>query len=874
MITAKQIRNNFLDFFKKNGHEVVPSSPLIPHNDPTLLFTNSGMVQFKDVFTGEQKVPYKRATTVQKCLRAGGKHNDLENVGYTARHHTFFEMLGNFSFADYFKEEAIYYAYNLIVKELGIPQEKLYVTVYHEDEDALNLWKKIGGFSEDKIIKIATSDNFWAMGDTGPCGPCSEIFYDHGAHIPGGLPGTPEEDGDRFIEIWNLVFMQFEQKADGSRIPLPKPCIDTGMGLERVVGVMQGTHDNFKTDLFVPIIDEVAHLSGVKAEGSFSHRVIADHLRASAFMITDGILPSNEGRGYVLRRIMRRAMRHVHLLGYKKAMMHQLIPVLIQQMGDAYPELERSKSILTMVLEQEEERFQQTLDKGMKILNEALENNVKNGTLEGEVAFKLYDTYGFPLDLTASILRDQNIGVDHEGFDKAMDRQKEEARRNWAGSGEEKDGEIWYELQNKLGPTEFTGYSTTSDKSKVIALIDPKSGESVENSSEDEVYLLSQKTCFYAESGGQIGDTGNIVLPNGAKLEVLDTKKKLGSLYVHRVKLNGNTIKVGDLIYLEVNSERRKAIKRAHTATHMLQAILINVLGDHVVQRGSLVAPDRLRFDFSHFKAMTKEEIEKVSLLLNIGIQSNMEVGAEIKSHTQAIADGATALFGEKYGSEVRVISIKGEANNNFSMELCGGTHMERTGGIGLFIIQSEGSVASGVRRIEALTGVAALEFIQKERDIIFSLSNKLKCKKEDIESKVEEVIVNSKKSKSSSNNTASSTENLVFNNIKVVLADVKETDMNVLRMVADKLRSQNPEALTVVSGVVNEKASVGIAVGTDLVNKVNAVPIAKSIAELLGGGGGGKPEYAQAGGSNLDKQLELKSYIEKIMIEKVGFIN
>ncbi|RMD64655.1 MAG: alanine--tRNA ligase, partial [Alphaproteobacteria bacterium] len=719
MASGNEVRSAFLDYFHRHGHEIVPSSPLVPRNDPTLLFTNAGMVQFKNVFTGQETRPYKRAVTAQKCVRAGGKHNDLENVGYTARHHTFFEMLGNFSFGDYFKDLAIELAWNLVTREFGLPRDRLLVTVYAEDEEAAALWKKIAGLPEDRIYRIPTSDNFWQMGDTGPCGPCSEIFFDHGPHIPGGPPGSAEEDGDRFIEIWNLVFMQFEQIEPGKRVPLPKPSIDTGMGLERITAVLSGTHDNYDTDLLRSLIEASAEISGTSPDGphAVSHRVIADHVRATAFLIADGVLPSNEGRGYVLRRIMRRAMRHVNKLGVREPMLWRLVPTLISVMGQAYPELIRAEALITETLKLEEGRFIQTLERGLRLLEEETARLGEGQPLPGEVAFRLYDTYGFPLDLTQDILRAQGRSVDLAGFEAAMQRQREAARKAWAGSGEAATEALWFEVRDKVGATEFLGYDTEVAEGQVVALIvDGRQVDAIEAGQEAQV--ITNQTPFYGESGGQVGDTGVLFNADGAEFQVTDTQKKLGDLHVHIGRLVHGRLEIGDAVEMRVDGARRAALRAHHSATHLLHEALRRRLGSHVTQKGSLVAPDRLRFDFAHPKAMTVEDIRAVEAEVNERIRINAPVVVRLMTPDEAIKAGALALFGEKYGDEVRVVSMGGEDPTRggamFSTELCGGTHVRRTGDIGFFKIVAESALAAGVRRIEAVAAAAAVDYVQR----------------------------------------------------------------------------------------------------------------------------------------------------------------
>ncbi|MCH8926461.1 MAG: alanine--tRNA ligase, partial [Proteobacteria bacterium] len=732
MTTGSEIRSAFLDYFAKHGHEIVASGPLVPHNDPTLLFTNAGMVQFKNVFTGNETRPYQRAVTSQKCVRAGGKHNDLENVGYTARHHTFFEMLGNFSFGDYFKDLAIELAWNLVTKEYGLAEERLLVTVYAEDDEAAGLWRKIAGLPEDRVIRIPTSDNFWPMGDIGPCGPCSEIFYDHGPGIPGGPPGSPDQDGDRFIEIWNLVFMQFEQLVPGERVPLPKPSIDTGMGLERITAVLMGTHDNYDTDLLRSLIEASAEVSNTAPDGehTVSHRVIADHLRATAFLIADGVLPSNEGRGYVLRRIMRRAMRHVHKLGVKEPMIWRLAPTLVAVMGQAFPELGRAEALITETLKLEEGRFAQTLDRGLKLLEEAVGKLADGEALAGEVAFKLYDTYGFPLDLTQDILRGQGRGVDQAGFDAAMERQRETARKAWAGSGDAATETLWFELREKFGATEFLGYDTEAGEGKVLAVIaDGKLVDAGEAGA--EVQVVTNQTPFYGESGGQVGDTGVLFSGAGAEVEVTDTQKKLGDLHVHAGKVTRGQLKAGDAVEMKVDGARRAGLRAHHSATHLMHEALRRRLGAHVTQKGSLVAPDRLRFDYSHPKALGAEDLHAVEAEVNARIRANAPVETHFMTPEEAIEAGALALFGEKYGEEVRVVSMggadAGHGGQAFSTELCGGTHVRRAGDIGFFKIVGEGALAAGVRRIEAVAGAAALDYVERQEAALAAAAAALK---------------------------------------------------------------------------------------------------------------------------------------------------
>ncbi|HEV8390086.1 MAG TPA: alanine--tRNA ligase, partial [Dongiaceae bacterium] len=743
MQTANDIRRLFLDYFKRQGHEIVPSSPLVPRNDPTLMFTNAGMVQFKNVFTGQEKRDYVRAATAQKCVRAGGKHNDLENVGYTARHHTFFEMLGNFSFGDYFKERAIDLAWRLITQEYGLSKDKLLITVFSEDDEAFGLWRKIAGLPESRIIRIPTSDNFWAMGDTGPCGPCSEIFYDHGDTIPGGPPGSPDQDGDRFIEIWNLVFMQFEQVSKEQRVNLPRPSIDTGMGLERLAAVLQGKHDNYDIDMMRALIEASAEASKTDPDGpcKTSHRVIADHLRSSAFLIADGVLPSNEGRGYVLRRIMRRAMRHAHQIGCSEPLMWKLVPALVQQMGQAYEELVRAQPVITETLKLEETRFKQTLGAGLKELENAVAGGglTKDGKLSGSVAFQLSDSRGFPLDLTQSILRDRGIEVDVEGFNVELEKQRERSRAAWGGSGEAATEAVWFDLKLRLGATDFLGYATEQAEGQVIALL--KNGAEVKSAKAgDEIALVANQTPFYGEAGGQMGDTGRLISGNGATIEITDTQRKVGDLFVHFGKVTKGEIKVGDAVEMKVDGRRRTNLRAHHSATHLLHEALRRRLGAHVTQKGSLVAPDRLRFDFSHTKAMTSEDIAIVERDVNDRIRDNEAVETRLMTPQAAIEAGAMALFGEKYGDEVRVVSMGGKpANENkvFSTELCGGTHVRRTGDIGLFKIVSEGAVGAGVRRIEAVTGAAAEAYIAEQQRLLTEAAAALKTLPADLTQRI-----------------------------------------------------------------------------------------------------------------------------------------
>ncbi len=875
MSGVNEIRSTFLDYFKKNGHEIVPSSPLVPRNDPTLMFTNAGMVQFKNVFTGLEQRPYTTASTAQKCVRAGGKHNDLDNVGYTARHHTFFEMLGNFSFGDYFKERAIELAWNLITKEFGLDAKRLLVTVYHTDDDAFNLWKKIAGLSDDKIIRIATNDNFWAMGDTGPCGPCSEIFYDHGDHIWGGPPGSPEEDGDRFIEIWNLVFMQFEQITREQRVDLPRPSIDTGMGLERVAAVLQGKHDNYDIDLFRALIEASEEATGVKAEGEnrASHRVIADHLRSSAFLIADGVLPSNEGRGYVLRRIMRRAMRHAQLLGAKEPLMWKLLPALIQQMGRAYPELVRAEALTSETLKLEETRFRKTLERGLSLLNDATSDLHKGDSLDGETAFKLYDTYGFPLDLTQDALRARGIGVDISSFTDAMERQKAEARSHWTGSGDKATETIWFELKEKNGATEFLGYDTESAEGVIQAIV--KDGVAVDSASAgDKVQIVVNQTPFYGESGGQMGDTGVISSDHG-KLAVGDTQKKGEGLFVHSSEVSEGKIKVGDAVVLTVDHARRSRLRANHSATHLLHEALREVLGTHVAQKGSLVAPERLRFDVSHPKPMTAEELKVVEEMANEIVLQNSPVTTRLMSVDDAIAEGAMALFGEKYGDEVRVVSMgKGvrgtKAGKAYSIELCGGTHVSATGQIGLVRILGDSAVGAGVRRIEAVTGESARDYLAEQDDRVKSLASTLKVQPAEVVSRVEALmderrklereLADAKRKLAMGGGQGGSADAVRdVNGVKFLGKAISGVDPKDLKGLADEAKASLGSGVVALIGVSEDgKASAVVAVTEDLIGRASAVDLVRVASAALGGkGGGGRPDMAQAGGPDGNKADE-----------------
>jgi len=871
MSGLNEIRSHFLAYFAREGHEIVPSSPLVPRNDPTLMFTNAGMVQFKNVFTGLEKRPYVRATTAQKCVRAGGKHNDLDNVGYTARHHTFFEMLGNFSFGDYFKERAIELAWNLVTKEFGVPAERLLVTVYIDDDDAFKLWKKIAGLPESKIKRIAGSDNFWSMGDTGPCGPCAEIFYDHGPHIPGGPPGSADAEGDRFVEIWNLVFMQYEQLAGGKRVDLPRPSIDTGMGLERMTAVLQGTHDDYKTDLFGALIEAVADLTDVDPEGErkASHRVIADHLRASSFLIADGVLPSNEGRGYVLRRIMRRAMRHAELLGAKEPLMWKLVPVLVREMGQAYPELHRAEALITETLKLEETRFRRTLERGLVILDEQAKSLKKGDMFDGVTAFTLYDTYGFPLDLTQDALRPRGIGVDIASFTDAMERQREKARGSWAGSGEAADEALWFALRERVGGTEFLGYETETAQGIVSALVREGKEVSALNKGESGTVVLNQ-TPFYGESGGQVGDTGSMTA-NGVRFKVTDTQKHAGDLFVHVGTVEEGTLKPGAALVLEVDHQRRGAIRQNHSATHLLHEALRQVLGDHVAQKGSLVDPERLRFDFSHPKPLSSSEIERVEDIANDIVLQNAPVVTRLLSRDDAIASGARALFGEKYGDEVRVVAM-GEGGGNtmgWSVELCGGTHVRRTGDIGLISVVSEAAVGSGLRRIEAFTATTARRELNKFRNETKAVAAELNAPLNEVTARAAAIVaerkrlerelseVKKKLAMGGGGSPGAGADGLrTVGDVKLLARAVEGIELKDLRGLADEGKKQVGSGVVAIVGVTGEgKAGLVVGVTADLTARFNAVDLARRGAEALGGkGGGGRPDMAQAGGPDGSK--------------------
>lgn len=882
MTSTNDIRRSFLDYFEKNGHARVPSAPLVPQNDPTLMFVNAGMVPFKNVFTGLETRPYSTATSSQKCVRAGGKHNDLDNVGYTARHHTFFEMLGNFSFGDYFKDRAIELAWNLITKEWGISPDRLTATVYHTDDEAFDLWKRISGLPESRIIRIPTKDNFWAMGDDGPCGPCSEIFFDHGDHIPGGPPGSPDEDGDRFVEIWNLVFMQYEQAAGDIVSELPKKSIDTGMGLERVAAVIQGVHDNYDTDTFKALIRASEELTSNNAgDMKASHRIIADHLRTSGFLVADGVLPANEGRGYVLRRIMRRAMRHAHLLGAAEPLMYRLVPALIAEMGAAYPELVRAQPLIEQVLEQEETRFRQTLANGLRLLDDATAALAEGGTLPGDTAFKLYDTYGFPYDLTEDALRARGLSVDRDAFDAAMAQQRAAARAAWKGSGERASDELWFDLAEEFGSTEFTGYSGDEGEGVVLAIV--KDGQRVDRAEVgDTVDILPNQTPFYGESGGQVGDSGKISTLKGFEGVVEDTTKPLGRLHVLRTKVVKGEISVGETIHQVVDAERRDRTRANHSATHLLHAALRHRLGTHVTQKGSLVGPDYFRFDFSHPKALSREEIAQVEADVNAQIRSNEPVGTKLMTPDEAIAAGAMALFGEKYGDEVRVLSMGRTSDAHYSVELCGGTHVRALGDIQLLKITSENAVSSGVRRIEALTGETARQWLTDRDSKLREAAAALKSSPDEVPTRIaalvedrrrlERELADAKKALAmgggSAKSEASAPEQV---NGHAFLGQVVEgLNPKDLRSTVDTMKQRVGSGVAALVAVNEGRASVAVGVTDDLAGQLSAVDLVKAAVATLGGqGGGGRPDMAQGGGPDGSKAQEaieaVKDALEKV---------
>jgi len=874
MASSNDIRAAFLDYFARNGHQPVESSPLVPRNDPTLMFTNAGMVQFKNVFTGQEKRPYNRAVTAQKCVRAGGKHNDLDNVGYTARHHTFFEMLGNFSFGDYFKEQAIPFAWELITKDYGLPKDRLLVTVYADDDEAAGIWRKVAGLPDSRIIRIATSDNFWRMGDTGPCGPCSEIFYDHGDHIPGGPPGSPDEDGDRFIEIWNLVFMQFEEGPPGTRVPLPRPSIDTGMGLERIAAILQGKHDNYDTDTFRALILASAEATGQDPDGPFraSHRVVADHLRSSSFLMADGVLPSNEGRGYVLRRIMRRAMRHATMMGAKDPIMHRLVPALIRQMGAAYPELPRAEALIAETLLLEETRFKSLLDRGLGLLSDETGKLADKQPLPGAIAFRLYDTYGFPLDLTQDALREQGRTVDLPGFEAAMQEQRSRARAAWAGSGDAATEHVWFEIKEKSGASEFLGYATESAEGEIAALV--VNGAAVASAAAGtEVAVVLNQTPFYGESGGQVGDTGTISGPDGLVIAVTDTQKKLGDLFVHYGLVTSGTAKVGAPVVADVDHARRSAIRAHHSATHLLHEALRRKLGTHVTQKGSLNAPDRLRFDVSQPRPITADELRWVEAEVNARIRENSEVTTRLMTPEAAVELGAMALFGEKYGDEVRVVAM-GAADGNkgaWSIELCGGTHVRRTGDIGYFRIVSEAAVASGVRRIEAVTGASAEAVVGEIQSRLFDAAGALKAAPAELADRIAALLEDRRKlerqvaelqKKLATGGSAATVEEV--NGVKLSARNLGDVPAKDLKGLADAILKQQESGVVALVSTAEGKASIVVAVSADLTGKISAVDLVRTASAAVGGkGGGGRPDLAQAGGPDGDKADEALAAIK-----------
>jgi alanyl-tRNA synthetase len=863
MKEANNIRNSFLNFFQKNDHERVTSSSLIPQNDPTLMFVTAGMVQFKNIFTGVEKPSYLKAASSQKCVRAGGKHNDLDNVGYTARHHTFFEMLGNFSFGDYFKEGAIELAWQFLTKELGLPQDRLYITVYQTDDEAFNIWQKITSFPDSKIIRINSSDNFWSMGDTGPCGPCSEIFYDHGDKVFGGLPGTKDADGDRYTEIWNLVFMQYEQIDKDTRVALPKPCIDTGMGLERLTAVVQNVYDNYDIDLFRHLILASEEISGTKSCGEHgaSHRVLADHLRSSSFLIADGIMPSNEGRGYVLRRIMRRAMRHAHQLGCKEPLMHRLFPYLLAQMGAAYPELERAKTLITDILFQEEERFKLTLSKGLKLLEQEVEHLNNDKELPGEIAFKLYDTYGFPLDLTKDILRKQDILVNEQGFEEAMKKQRELAKAAWVGSGEKSIDNVWFDIYNKFGATDFLGYELEHAQGKTLALVEDGKLVTEFSTPGGEIAIICNQTPFYGESGGQVGDRGTLTGENGLELLVYDTKKYFNHLHVHFAKLVSGTIKQDDILDLRIDKVYRNKLRANHSATHILHAVLARRLGEQVVQKGSLVNEDKLRFDISFNRAIKKEELQLIEQDVNYYIRQNSEVRTVLMSLEDARQKNIMALFGEKYENEVRVVSMGRHFELDFSAELCGGTHVHRTGDIGVFKITAESAIAAGVRRIEAITGEEAFKYLQNNTQTLNEVAALVYATSNDVQTRVETLLQDKKKIE---NQLSEAKKQLILaapfdseqlGGVNFVHKIIQGADPKEIREVVEILRKQKTASVIAIIASSEQKVAIVVAITDDIKNEFHAVELASEAVAILGGSkAGGKQELAQGGGSEIGK--------------------
>ena len=886
MASVSDIRSTFLSYFERNGHKVVESSPLVPRNDPTLMFTNSGMVQFKNLFTGVEQRDYKRATTSQKCVRAGGKHNDLDNVGYTARHHTFFEMLGNFSFGDYFKEQAIAHCWDLMTKEFEVPRDRLLVTIYHDDDESASIWSRYAGLPEDRIIRIATSDNFWSMGPTGPCGPCTELYYDYGDQVPGGPPGSADEDGDRFVEIWNLVLMQFEQFEDGNRVPLPKPSIDTGMGLERIAALLQGTHDNFQTDLFRKLIEAAADVTSSDPDGpgSVHHRVIADHLRSTAFLIADGVLPSKDGRGYVLRRIMRRAMRHARQLGADEPVMHRLVSVLANEMGSAFPELVKAKRLIEDTCYNEEKRFRETLGRGLKLLDEELGRLPSAAAFPGEVAFKLYDTYGFPLDLTQDALRERGRSVDAAGFERQMSKQRERARAAWAGSGERAEARIWFELTEKHGPSEFLGYDTESAEAQILAvLVDGRPTAKVDAGGEAEIVM--NQTPFYAEAGGQVGDTGRIMAPSG-HADVIDTYKR-AELHVHRVAVQEGHIAEGEPVSLEVDGERRRRIRGSHSATHLLHEALRQQLGEHIAQRGSLNSDGRIRFDFSHSSPLSSEALATVEEEVNSFIEKDTEVSTRIMLPDEARGIGAQALFGEKYGDEVRVVTMgespgsgKGADGSTYSIELCGGTHVRRTGEIGLFVAVGESASSAGVRRIEALTGASARAYLAEQDATLAKVALLLKSPRKEVFERVRGLVddrrtlqdevseLRRRLASGGANASANAETTKLANGIRFSSRQLESVPGRDLAPIIDEFRSGGESGVLLLLSDSGGKAAVAAGVSDDLTGRVSAVDIVKAAAPALGGkGGGGRPDFAQGGGPDAAKAGEAieaaKDYVE-----------
>ncbi|MGB8274001.1 MAG: alanine--tRNA ligase [Alphaproteobacteria bacterium] len=887
MQTSNDIRAAFIDFFARHRHEVVPSGPLVPHNDPTLLFTNAGMVQFKNLFTGVETPPYKRAVTSQKCVRAGGKHNDLDNVGYTTRHHTFFEMLGNFSFGDYFKDVAIELAWQLITKEFAISKDRLIVTVYADDDEAFGHWRRIAGLPESRIVRIGTADNFWSMGEVGPCGPCTEIFYDHGPDFMGDPPGPDAVTGDRWVEIWNLVFMQYNQTEDGKRENLPHPSVDTGMGIERLAAVLQGVHDNYDTDILRALVLASAELTGTAPDGpqAVSHRVIADHLRSVCFLIADGVLPSNEGRGYVLRRIMRRAMRHVHILGCREPAMWRLVPTLVSQMGQAFPELIRAQALVTETLRLEETRFKQTLERGLKLLEEETARLGAKQALPGAVAFKLYDTFGFPLDLTEDVLRAQGRGVETAGFDKAMERQRAEARAAWAGSGETATEKIWFEIRERAGATEFLGYAHEVAEGEIVALVS-EGREVGEIGPGTEAMVVANQTPFYGESGGQQGDIGAMFGEHETEFAVTDTQKKLGNLIVHVGRLTRGKLKLGDIVEMRVDGTRRTRLRANHSATHLVHEALRRQLGQHVTQKGSLVAPERLRFDFSHPKSLSAEELEAIEAEVNRRIRANNDVVTRFMTPKEAVDQGALALFGEKYGDEVRVVSMGGDTGSGgherFSVELCGGTHVRRTGDIGLFKIVGESAVAAGVRRIEALTGDGALAYLDEQEDRLLRAASALKVAPADVpervaalmeeRKKLERDLAEARRKLASGGGEAKGPSTKDVGGVKLAARVLSDVPAKELKPMADEIKKQIGSGVVALVSVADGKASLVVGVTDDLTARISAVDLVKIGSEALGGkGGGGRPDMAQAGGPNAAAAEQAVAAIEKALAEKAG---